>query len=347
MLRRTRRHFLSSALAVAAGTTAVVGLGGAVASAAESSVKIRFGWQPTLNGARYFAAHDGGIFSQNGIEVEQIEFFAGPPFFSAFQSGSIDVGFMGTPPASVGIAQGVPMKIFAVENYAFASEGLVVTKQSGIKSLKDFKGKRVAAQRGTSGHYALILGLQSVGLTLEDVHFVNLDVNVLLPAFTNGDIDAAWYWEPWQGEMRDAGGIQLATDDDVGAAGGIVWVARTDWLEKNPEAVARLLRSFDQAGALLNQNPELIASHLHADVGVSEALANTVITKEASWPTMREQWDPNYVLSVNPVAVKSGKGLIAVLNKLATFQYQVRAIDTVPNFADAIDTTALARYVNA
>ena len=343
MSSMTRRDLLSSALAAAAGASVL----GAprYAAAATTPVKIRFGWQPTLNAARYFAAHDAGIFKANGIDVEQIKFLAGPPFFAAFQSGSIDVGFMGTPPASIGIAQGVPMKIFAVENYAFGSEGLVATKKSGIKSLKDLKGKRVAAQRGTSGHYGLIRGLESVGLTIKDIHFIDLNVSVLLPAFSKGEIDAGWYWEPWQGEMRDAGGVQIATDNDVGAPGGIVWVARTEWLDKNPEAVHRLLTSLDQASELLNKDIAKIANYLHADIGVSVELATTVMTKEAKWPLMREEWDPNYVLSMNPKAIASGKGLIGVLNKLANFQHQVSAIERVPDFAKAIDTRALARYV--
>src|ERR1700744_3444402 len=130
-----RRRFLQ-----AVGASMVGGLAGSPvfsALGATASTKVRFGWQPTLNGARYFIAHDEGLFAKNGVDVEQIKFLAGPTFFAAFQSGSIDVGFMGTPPASVGIAQGVPMKIFAVENYAYGSEGLIVSAKSGINSLKD------------------------------------------------------------------------------------------------------------------------------------------------------------------------------------------------------------------
>ena len=194
MDRFPRRSFLQAAGASMVGGLAI----GPVLRAlgATASTKIRFGWQPTLNGARYFIAHDEGLFAKNGIEVEQIKFLAGPPFFAAFQSGSIDVGFMGTPPASVGIAQGVPMKIFAVENYAPGSEGLIVTAKSGINSLKDLRGKRIAAQRGTSGEYGLITGLKSVGMTLKDIDYLTLDVTALLPAFTNGNIDGGWYWEP-------------------------------------------------------------------------------------------------------------------------------------------------------
>lgn len=338
----TRRSLLSSAAYLVAGITALTVNEHALAA---TGTKVRFGWQPTLNGARYFAAHDGGIFAAHGIDVEQIEFLAGPPFFAAFQSGSIDVGFMGTPPASIGIAQGVPMKIFAVENYAFASEGLVVTPKSRIKSLKDLKGKRIAAERGTSGEYALVRGLESVGMTLKDIDFVDLNVSVLLPAFSKNEIDGGWYWEPWQGEMRQAGGIQIATDEDVGAAGAIVWVARTEWLDQNPEAVQKILASLDVAQAVLTKHPNRVAAYLSHDTGVSQALARTVITKEASWPTMREEWAPDYVLSINPKSIQKRQGLIKVLGSLADFQRQVRVIDAVPDFAKAIDAGPLATYI--
>jgi len=343
MERFPRRSFLHAVGAsMVGGLAASHGLG---ALAATPSTKVRFGWQPTLNGARYFIAHDEGLFARNGIEVEQIKFLAGPPFFAAFQSGSIDVGFMGTPPASVGIAQGVPMKIFAIENYAYGSEALVVTSKSGINSLKDLRGKRIAAQRGTSGEYALIRGLKSVGMTLKDIQYLTLDVTALLPAFTKGDIDGGWYWEPWQGEMREAGGKQIATDGDVGAAGCIVWVARPEWLATNGDAVQRILKSLDQAHASLMSNPQRAAGYLHKDTGVSESLALEVLTKEAKWPTMKEAWDPNYVASINPGAIKDNKGITAILGKLAEYQHEVRAINAVPDFAAAIDTSFMAKYV--
>lgn len=338
-----RRRFLQ-----AAGASLAAGLAGSPvlsALAATPSTKVRFGWQPTLNGARYFIAHDEGLFAKNGIEVEQIKFLAGPPFFAAFQSGSIDVGFMGTPPASVGIAQGVPMKIFAVENYAYGSEALVVTPKSGINSLKDLRGKRIAAQRGTSGEYALISGLKSVGMTLKDIQYLTLDVTALLPAFSKGDIDGGWYWEPWQGEMREAGGKQIATDGDVGVAGCIVWVARPEWLASNGDAVQRILRALDEAHASLLRNPKQAAEYLHKDTGVSSSLALEVLTKEAKWPTMREEWDAEYVASINSAAIKDKKGLIAILDKLAQYQHEVRAIDAVPDFAAAIDTSFVSKYV--
>ncbi|MDE2572942.1 MAG: NrtA/SsuA/CpmA family ABC transporter substrate-binding protein [bacterium] len=345
----TRKCFLDKAASAAIGASAagatMRALQGAASAATGKAIPVRMGWQPTLNGARYFVAQDAGIFAKNGLQIQPVKFLAGPPFFSAFESKSIDVGFMGTPPASVGIAQGVPMKIFAIENYAPGSEALVVRPGSGINSLRDLKGKKIAAQRGTSGEYALIQGLKSVGMTLNDVHFVNLDVTALLPAFQRGDIDGGWYWEPWQGELRLAGGKQLTTDGDVHAAGGIVWVARPEWLEQNGEAVQRVLRSLDDALPILQHHHEQVISYLHHDIGVADSITKREITVEASWPTMKQSWSLDYALSINPRAVARGKGLIEVLNKLARYQQEVRAIDAAPNFSAAIETKYVKEYV--
>jgi ABC-type nitrate/sulfonate/bicarbonate transport system substrate-binding protein len=78
-----------------------------------------------------------------------VKFTAGPPFFSAFQSGSIDVGYMGFQPAVTAIAQGIPIKIIALENDAWGAEGLVVRPDSGIKTLADMRGKTIATKRGS------------------------------------------------------------------------------------------------------------------------------------------------------------------------------------------------------
>lgn len=312
---------------------------------AAPAAKVRIGWQPSLNGARYFVAQNEGLFAKNGLDVEPIKFTSGPAFFAAFQSGSIDVAFMGTPPASIGIAQDVPMKIFAVENYSQHSEALVVRKGSGITTLRDVKGKKIASKRGTSGDYALQTGLKKVGLTLSDIQFLDIDVSTLIPAFQRGDIDGGWYWEPWQGLMRENDGKQIVTDGEIGAVIGIVWVARPQWLSDNAETVQRLLRSIDEATTIVTAQPQKAAEYIAKDLGVSKELALQVLTKEGHWPTIKESWNAAYVESINSQAVKNHKGLIAALEPLAEFQKQVRAINAVPDFAKAIDTRHVAAYL--
>ena len=316
-------------------------------SAKAAALSVKIGWQPTLNGARYFVAQHENLFTKNGLNVDSLKFTAGPAFFSAFGSKSIDIGFMGTPPAIIGIAQGVPMKIFAVENYAPGSEALVARAGSGIATLKDLKGKKVATARGSSGDYALQTGLAKVGLTISDVTFLDLAVTALIPAFTRGDIDAGWYWEPWQGQMIAAGGNQVINDGQIGVHGGIVWVAQSDWLAANSEAVRRLLAAIDQATDVINKDPEKAASYIVADLGVTQDLALRVLTKEASWPTMRQTWQPSYPLSINPSALRSDHGLMEALVKQADFLKRQGSLKAVPDFMQGIDTAAVAQFIGA
>jgi taurine transport system substrate-binding protein len=344
MANHTRRDVLQT-LAGAALGAALFESSSSKANAASTTVKI--GWQPTLNGARYFVAQHEGLFTKNGLNVESLKFTAGPAFFSAFGSKSIDVGFMGTPPAVVGIAQGVPMRIFAVENYAPGSEALVARKGSGIESLKDMKGKKIATARGSSGDYALQTALAKVGLKLSDITFLDLSVAALMPAFNRGDIDAGWYWEPWQGEMIAAGGHQVTADGQIGIAGGIVWCGQADWLSSNSDAVQRLLHAVDEATAVINKDPEKAAGYIVADLGVTKELALRVLTKEATWPTMRQEWEPGYALSINPSALKANRGLMDALIRQADFQKREGTLKTVPDFMEGIDTKSVAQFVGA
>src|SRR5262249_60837471 len=110
------------------------------------------GWNPLLNGRVFFVAGAEGLCAREGLELNRVNFTAGPPFFAAFQSGSIAVGFLGFQPAVTGIAQGIPIKIVAVENDAGGAEGLVVRQDSGIRSLSELRGKKVATKAGSSAH---------------------------------------------------------------------------------------------------------------------------------------------------------------------------------------------------
>jgi aliphatic sulfonates family ABC transporter substrate-binding protein len=343
MRNHSRREVLQALAGAALGTAAFQ----STSTPVRAADTVRIGWQPTLNGARYFVAMHEGLFAKNGLNVQPIKFTSGPAYFSAFGSKSIDVGFMGTPPAVVGIAQGVPMKIFAIENFAPGSEALIARKGSGIDSLKAMKGKKIATKRGTSGDYALQTGLAKAGLSLSDITFIDLDVSALMPAFNRGDIDAGWYWEPWQGQMVDAGGEQIATDGQIGVAGGIVWVAHSEWLASNADAVARLLHAIDEATAVISKDPQKAASYIVADLGVTQDLAMRVLTKEAFWPTMRQSWEPGYSLSINPAALKSNKGLMDALVRQAEFQKREGVLKTVPDFMQAIDTHFVAAFVGA
>ena len=317
-----------------------------IASAAQDAkVKVTMGWQPTMNGARFFIAEAEGLFTQEGLELNLVKFTAGPPFFAAFQSGSIDVGFLGFQPAVTAIAQGIAIKVVAVENDAGGAEGLVARLDSGIKSLADLRGKKVATRRGSSAHTALLTGLQVGGLKETDIQLIDLDVTALLPAFRKGDVHAAWYWEPWMGLLKREGGVVVTTDRDIKLPVGILWAARESWLKDNQEAMQRLLRVLDKAALRIREQPQVVAKLVAKRLELTDDHVLEVLTKQASWPTNSESVADSYPFSMSTQATASGKGLAGVLADNAKFQQTAKIIEAVPDFTKAVDPVPLAAYL--
>jgi taurine transport system substrate-binding protein len=315
------------------------------AEAQGDKIKFTMGWQPTMNGARFFIAEAEGLFAQEGLELNLVKFTAGPPFFAAFQSGSIDVGFLGFQPAVTGIAQGIPIKIVAVENDAGGAEGLVVRQDSGIRSLSDLRGKKVATKRGSSAHTALLTGLQVGGLKPSDIDLIDLDVTALLPAFRNSNIQAAWYWEPWMGLLKREGGHVVATDRDIKLPVGILWAVRESWLKDNSEAMQRLLRVIDKAALRIRQEPEVVSKLVAKRLELTDEHVLEVLTRQASWPTNGESVADTYPFSMSKEAIAAGKGLAGVLADNAKFQQTAGIIQSVPDFTKAVDPGPLALYM--
>lgn len=314
-----------------------------LASAADR-IPITIGWQPTMNGARFFLAEAQNLFDKEGLEVKLVRFNAGPPFFAAFQSGSIDIGFMGIQPAVTAIAQGIPVKVVAIENNAGGAEALVARKDSGIKTLKDMRGKKIATRRGSSAHTALLSGLAAGGLSLSDIQLVDLDVSALMPAFEKGDIDAAWYWEPWMGLLKRSNGVVVATDGDINVPVGIVWVARQEWLAKNGEAMQRILKILDDAAQTIRNKPQESAAMIAKRLELTPEHVHEVITKGATWPTNAESVAISYPFSMAPAAVSSRKGIAGVMTENAEFQKRMGITQDVPDYTKAVDPTFLMKY---
>jgi ABC-type nitrate/sulfonate/bicarbonate transport system substrate-binding protein len=254
------------------------------------------------------------------------------------------VGFMGFQPAVTAVAQGIPVKIVAVENDAGGAEGLVARQDSGIKQLADLRGKKVATKRGSSAHTALLTGLQVGGLKETDIQLIDLDVTALLPAFRKGDVEAAWYWEPWMGLLKREGGHVVVTDRDIKLPVGILWVAREKWLQDNPEAMQRLLRVLDKAALRIREEPQVVAKLVAKRLELTDEHVLEVLTKQASWPTNAESVAESYPFSMSVQTTAAGKGLAGVLADNAKFQESAKIIQNLPDFTKSVDPQPLANY---
>src|SRR5450830_990282 len=107
-----------------------------------------------------------------GIKVDEKVFPKGPDVMQAILAGELDVGTTASEAAISGRANGAP--IYVVAGFAKGGARLVAAKDSGIKSVKDLKGKKVGVTRGGINEVLLDAELGQNGLTSKDVTIVYL-----------------------------------------------------------------------------------------------------------------------------------------------------------------------------
>ncbi|MEW2154404.1 ABC transporter substrate-binding protein [Streptomyces sp. NPDC007189] len=116
---------------------------------------------------------------------------AGPDVINAFRAKSLDLANnAGIPPIQAHY-QGFAAKIVAIDitrkpNYVFATK-----PGSDIRTVEDFKGKRLAFSQGQAQGVVLLRALKKAGLKYDDVKLVPLTSNQFLTALQSGQVDVA------------------------------------------------------------------------------------------------------------------------------------------------------------
>ncbi len=307
-------------------------------SAQPKPIDIRIGWQPDANGV-FFVARKHKLFEQVGLRPTYVKFLSGPAMFAALQSKSIDVTEMTVAPFVNGVSNGVPMVAISVAFNEGGVNALVARKGSGITSVKDLRGKKVAATKGSLSYFGLARELSRNGMSLDDIQFLNMPVPTIIPAMQHGDVDAAWAWEPWAQRLVEDGGTMLATLDDII---GDVWVAEKEWLKANPEAAVRFIEAMDLAARKIKEEPHLTIPDVAEALSVSEAMAKDIMAKVIS-PTAKEQLDPNSPNTVLDFA-SGKKGLGASIRATSEFFKEQGIIKAFPPLGEVFDGSALKAY---
>ena len=335
-----RRNLLkASGAAVLAGV--VPGL-----ARAQPSMKVRVAWQSSAQTASYLYAHTTGVLKAQGLDVEHLKFSAGPPIFAGLRSDSIDIAFFAETPAAIALAQNIPVKVIAMAADYGGAMGLVVGKDSGIRSVADLRGKRIAVVKGSAAHFTLGGLLKSNQMSFGDVQLIALDVTNLIPAFQKRDVDAALYWEPWMSRLVQSGGTLLVTNWQAKEPSATMWMARTRWLEQNPDAAAAFIRALDSVVGTIRTSPDKVAETISDELGLDVPSLTAVLSKGAKFPTVREMLDPGYVYSIAPQVTSSGKGLAGVLSDVASFMKDAGVVDSVPDVTKGFDARAAMKVAS-
>jgi sulfonate transport system substrate-binding protein len=231
--------------AKAAVATVVFALATPLAGAAQELKKLRIGWQPTttVEAQIAHAMAKTNILELNGLQGEMTMFSFGPAVNEALVSGAIDVGFIGDMP-SVSLANAnSPTTVIGRQSVFRGS--ILATPKSGINELKELKGKKVYGPIGSSIYLASVSMLEKAGLKPgSDVELVHMGFADLSDAIKAGKVDAVFVWDPWI-ELFVTQGLAKVLASDTSLT--MVIAMRNDYIQRNPDAVEKFLRSHKEA----------------------------------------------------------------------------------------------------
>lgn len=186
-------------------------------------------------------------------------------------SGSVDFGSTAGLAAVLSKANGNPIR--AVYIYSRPEwTALVVPKDSKITSLKDLKGKKVAATKGTDPYLFLLRALHTVGLSKADIEHVHLQHGDGRAALEQGRVDAWSGLDPHMAASEVDAGSRLLYRNVAFNTYGFLNVSEA-FLSKYPEATKRVIAAYEKARKWIIANPEEAAKILAEEAKISLAVA--------------------------------------------------------------------------
>lgn len=198
-----------------------------------------------------------------GYRVEWPEFAAGPQQLEALNTGALDIASTAESPPIFSQAAGATLVYLAANSSDGRAVSLLVPKNSPIQSVKDLKGKKVAFQKASIGHYLIVRALEKAGLKLSDIESVGLappDANV---AFSQGKIDAWFIWEPFvtRNVQNNSGRVLVDGGDGLRDTNNFISTNRK-FYEENREVIKVFLDEVQKAQKWAKNNPKELAQLL-------------------------------------------------------------------------------------
>ncbi|WP_237186913.1 aliphatic sulfonate ABC transporter substrate-binding protein [Rothia nasimurium] len=259
---------------------------------------------------------------EQGKDVEWVQSAGSNKANEALRSGAIDVGSTAGSAALLARSNGSPIQV--IDLYSQPEWSALVTRtDTGISSVKDLAGKKVAVTKGTDPYFFLLQALEEAGVSPDEVTIEQLQHADGRTALNQGTVDAWSGLDPIMAsaEIED-GNTLFYRNVDFNTYGFLN--ATEDFIESDPEAAQTIVNVYEYARDWALANEEEAVQILADGSGIELETAQVV-------------WDRTY-LDIDNVP---GDKQLAVLEKVGP--YLVESGDVASQ--DEVDT-ALGSIVN-
>jgi NitT/TauT family transport system substrate-binding protein len=280
------------------------------ASAPQSLAEVKLGFFPNLTHAQAVLGVTSGEFEQAVAPAKftSRQFNAGPSLIEALFANEIDVGYVGPGPTISAFARSKGQGIRVISGAASNGVIIVARKDSGINSMADLAGKKIATPQQANTQDIAARHYLTATLKQTDTKNVlpipNADQAGMM---SRGNVDASWAPEPWGSLLIATTGARLIGEEKD------LWPNKTfdltvivttpEFLAAHPDVVRKILTVNHHWTARLTVDPTKYVPQLEQGLakltgkslppGVTgDALAHVKFNEEPSQETFEAnaQW---------------------------------------------------------
>ncbi len=213
-----------------------------------------------------FIADAENTWGKYGLKADVAKFTAGRLAMEAVLADKADFATTTDSPTVLAAMRG--LKPIIVADFSRSSREMLVVARTdrGVTDPKALKGKKIATQVGTSGHYFLSSYLKLHGLSLTDVTLINMRGPEMVTALVKGDADAfAWDWRTAQvAEQQAPGQIKILPIDGIERLwqNHLILVTNEKTVKEKPAAIEKAVQALFAAESFMKTDPARTLTHV-------------------------------------------------------------------------------------
>jgi NitT/TauT family transport system substrate-binding protein len=240
----------------------------------------------SANGMPFGVALAKGYFKEEGLDVTGLISSAGggTSLRNMLAGGGVPYGEVNPGVVVNAILQGADLRIVSDNVLTVAEFVWAVKPDSPIKSIKDFKGKKIGYTnpRSTSQALARML-LQAGGYTENDAELVKTGgFGEGIAALESGQIDIAPITEPLWSKVKSKFRAVVVANDVLPPLDNVVGVATVEMMEKRGDFIRGVIRARRKAVLFMKEHPdeaaEIVAKQYNLEPDVARSAVRNLTT---------------------------------------------------------------------
>jgi NitT/TauT family transport system substrate-binding protein len=280
------------------GAALVLAAAGVAGAQEQKLTPLKVGFLKIAGYANIYAGQRENLFRDNGLEVTSVFFRSSAETVAAAQAGSIDI-FSAFPSAVMSANErGFDFATISQNEITYDkgpdTGAILVLKDSGIKSVKDLVGKRLAASaRSSQATVAVDEVLRQHGIDPKQVSYLEAAYPNHFDMLRTRQVDAVASTEPFTTQIIQSGIADVISWHYAEAFPGgplSAWFAKRTYIQQSREIIERFNKALKASIDYMMADPQRGRKLIVEFTGLDPAIVEKMVYSRYNYDVIPEKW---------------------------------------------------------